>query len=155
MQLPNWLFHFNKGNWCNDNDERQWNVSLKSGSGVQFLTMSYINWKTLVKILNWTSVCMGLLLFQIFVRIQEDSVSIQHSAWHSEYSKNLASITSTTITPTVTNTITSFTTTIATTVNSSFVCIQWDQWDPTVCDLSDCSPPGSSIHGIFWARILE
>ena len=26
---------------------------------------------------------------------------------------------------------------------------------PTLCDPMDCSPPGSSVHGIFWARILE
>ena len=26
---------------------------------------------------------------------------------------------------------------------------------PTLCDLEDCSPPGSSIHGILQARILE
>ena len=26
---------------------------------------------------------------------------------------------------------------------------------PTLCDPVDCSPPGSSIHGILWARILE
>ena len=25
----------------------------------------------------------------------------------------------------------------------------------TICDPMDCSPPGSSIHGIFQARILE
>ena len=25
----------------------------------------------------------------------------------------------------------------------------------TLCDPMDCSPPGSSIHGILWARILE
>ena len=25
----------------------------------------------------------------------------------------------------------------------------------TLCDLMDCSPPGSSIHGILQARILE
>ena len=25
----------------------------------------------------------------------------------------------------------------------------------TLCDPMDCSPPGSSIHGIFQARILE
>ena len=25
----------------------------------------------------------------------------------------------------------------------------------SVCDLMDCSPPGSSVHGIFQARILE
>ena len=26
---------------------------------------------------------------------------------------------------------------------------------PTLCDPMDCSPPGSSIHGIFQAKILE
>ena len=26
---------------------------------------------------------------------------------------------------------------------------------PTLCDPMDCSPPGSSIHGIFRARVLE
>jgi len=26
---------------------------------------------------------------------------------------------------------------------------------PTLCDLMDCSPPGSPIHGIFQARVLE
>ena len=26
---------------------------------------------------------------------------------------------------------------------------------PTLCDSMDCSPPGSSIHGIFQARLLE
>ena len=26
---------------------------------------------------------------------------------------------------------------------------------PTLCDLIDGSPPGSSIHGIFQARVLE
>ena len=25
----------------------------------------------------------------------------------------------------------------------------------TLCDPMDCSPPGSSVHGILWARILE
>jgi len=25
----------------------------------------------------------------------------------------------------------------------------------TLSDLMDCSPPGSSIHGIFWATVLE
>ena len=25
---------------------------------------------------------------------------------------------------------------------------------PTLCDPVDCSPPGSSIHGIFQARVL-
>ena len=26
---------------------------------------------------------------------------------------------------------------------------------PTLCDLMDCSPPGSSVRGILQARILE
>ena len=26
---------------------------------------------------------------------------------------------------------------------------------PALCDPVDCSPPGSSVHGIFQARILE
>ena len=26
---------------------------------------------------------------------------------------------------------------------------------PTLCDPMDCSPPGSSVHGVFQARILE
>ena len=26
---------------------------------------------------------------------------------------------------------------------------------PTLCDLTDSSPPGSSVHGIFRARVLE
>ena len=26
---------------------------------------------------------------------------------------------------------------------------------PTLCDLTDCSLPGSSIHGIFQGRVLE
>ena len=26
---------------------------------------------------------------------------------------------------------------------------------PTLCDPLDCSPPGSSVHGIFQARVLE
>ena len=26
---------------------------------------------------------------------------------------------------------------------------------PTLCDPTDCSPPGSSVHGIFQTRILE
>ena len=29
------------------------------------------------------------------------------------------------------------------------------QLSPTLCDLMDCSPPGSSVHGILQARILE
>ena len=26
---------------------------------------------------------------------------------------------------------------------------------PTLCDPMDCSPPGSSVHGMFQARVLE
>ena len=26
---------------------------------------------------------------------------------------------------------------------------------PTLSDLMDCGPPGSSVHGIFQARVLE
>ena len=26
---------------------------------------------------------------------------------------------------------------------------------PTLCDPMDCSPPGSSVHGVLQARILE
>ena len=26
---------------------------------------------------------------------------------------------------------------------------------PILCDLMDCSPPSSSVHGIFQARLLE
>ena len=26
---------------------------------------------------------------------------------------------------------------------------------PTLSDLMDCSPPGSSVHGIFQARVME
>ena len=29
------------------------------------------------------------------------------------------------------------------------------QSGPTLSDPTDCSPPGSSIHGIFQARVLE
>ena len=29
------------------------------------------------------------------------------------------------------------------------------QWCLTLCDPMDCSPPGSSVHGISQARILE
>ena len=29
------------------------------------------------------------------------------------------------------------------------------QWYPTLCDPMDCSPPGSSVHGVFLARIFE
>ena len=29
------------------------------------------------------------------------------------------------------------------------------QWSLTLSDLMDCSLPGSSVHGIFQARVLE
>ena len=29
------------------------------------------------------------------------------------------------------------------------------QWTPTLCDPTNYSPPGSSVHGILQARILE
>ena len=42
------------------------------------------------------------------------------------------------------------------------LCLKWKESEsevaqlcPTVCDPVDCSPPGSSVHGILQARILE
>ena len=35
-----------------------------------------------------------------------------------------------------------------------YVCVH-AQACPTLCDLMDCSPPGSSVNGILQARILE
>ena len=35
------------------------------------------------------------------------------------------------------------------------VCAKSLQSCPTLCDLMDCNPPGSSVHGILQARILE
>ena len=32
---------------------------------------------------------------------------------------------------------------------------KWLQSRPTLCDPMDCSPPGSSVHGILQARILK
>ena len=29
------------------------------------------------------------------------------------------------------------------------------QWCPVLCDPMDCSPPGSPVHVIFQARVLE
>ena len=40
----------------------------------------------------------------------------------------------------------------------TFLEVKWSelaQSCPTLCDPMDCSPPGSSIHGILQARILE
>ena len=36
-----------------------------------------------------------------------------------------------------------------------YVCVLVTQSCPTLCDPLDCSPPGSSVHGILQARILE
>ena len=36
-----------------------------------------------------------------------------------------------------------------------WVCVLVVQSYPTLCDPMDCSPPGSSVHGIFQARVLE
>ena len=35
------------------------------------------------------------------------------------------------------------------------LCVLVTQLCPTLCNPMDCSPPGSSVHGIFQARILE
>ena len=35
------------------------------------------------------------------------------------------------------------------------MCAKSPQSCPTLCDAMDCSPPGSSVHGICQARILE
>ena len=35
------------------------------------------------------------------------------------------------------------------------MCVLITQSCPTFCDYMNCSPPGSSVHGIFQARILE
>ena len=34
-------------------------------------------------------------------------------------------------------------------------CVLISQSCPSLCDPIDCSPPGSSVHGLFQARILE
>ena len=39
-------------------------------------------------------------------------------------------------------------------IESGSVCVV-TQLCPTLCDPLDCSPPGSSVHGILQARILE
>ena len=40
-------------------------------------------------------------------------------------------------------------------LGSPYVCVLVAQSCPTLCDPMDCSPPSSSVHGIFQARILE
>ena len=37
----------------------------------------------------------------------------------------------------------------------AYVCAKSPQSCPTFCDPMDCSPPGSSVHGILQARILK
>ena len=37
----------------------------------------------------------------------------------------------------------------------SHLCVLVTQLCPTLCDPTNCSPPGSSVHGILQARILE
>ena len=39
-------------------------------------------------------------------------------------------------------------------INKACVCV-FSQLCLTLCDSMDCSPQGSSVHGIFWARILN
>ena len=41
--------------------------------------------------------------------------------------------------------------------HSGYLCVHAKslQSCPTLCDPLDCSPPGSSVHGILQARILE
>ena len=36
-----------------------------------------------------------------------------------------------------------------------YVCVLVPQSCPVLCDLMDCSPPDSSVHGILQARTLE
>ena len=35
------------------------------------------------------------------------------------------------------------------------MCVLVAQSCPTLCDPTDCSPPGSPVHGIFQAKVLE
>ena len=44
---------------------------------------------------------------------------------------------------------------ITSTIVSSVQLSSVAQSCPTLCDRMDCSPPGSSVHGIFQARVLE
>ena len=40
-------------------------------------------------------------------------------------------------------------------VGKMVFCVSVAQLYPTLCDPMDCNPPGSSVHGILQARILE
>ena len=41
------------------------------------------------------------------------------------------------------------------TIAKTCACVLRPQLCPTLCNPIDCSPPGSTVHGIFQARILE
>ena len=41
------------------------------------------------------------------------------------------------------------------TIAKTCACVLRPQLCPTLCNTIDCSPPGSTVHGIFQARILE
>ena len=43
------------------------------------------------------------------------------------------------------------------TASSIILCVRAKSLQPclTLCDPMDCSPPGSSVHGLLQARILE
>ena len=41
------------------------------------------------------------------------------------------------------------------TINQGMCCVMLLQSCLTLCDPMDCSPPGSSVHGILQARIME
>ena len=49
--------------------------------------------------------------------------------------------------------ITSFN--ITKTLRGARLCVLVAQSCPALCDPMDCSPPGSSVHGILQAEILE
>ena len=40
-------------------------------------------------------------------------------------------------------------------IKVNFVCVLVEQSCPNLWDPTDYSPPGSSVHRILWARILE
>ena len=40
-------------------------------------------------------------------------------------------------------------------LSTSYIVSEVAQSCPTLCDPMDCSLPGSSVHGIFQARVLE
>ena len=50
---------------------------------------------------------------------------------------------------------------VAISFSSDNVWNEWSEWNevaescPTLCDPMDCSPPGSPVHEIFQARVLE